>query len=143
MRLCTEPNWNLVLSLPRRLISKYASSEARVRLLIMKLFLIIIVCTFFAQSVQSGYCDMAPQDSTTTHMQHDADGDTDCCDDQESEDQQTCNYSAHCGSCMAGTIGIASNSNIVSVRVDSSVLPDWLSLLASSHSIPLYRPPIS
>ena len=109
----------------------------------MKLFLIIIVCAFFAQSVQSGYCDMAPQDSTAKHMQHDADGDTDCCDDQESEDQQTCNYSAHCGSCAAGTISFASNPNIVLAIEHSTVLPDWSSMLATSHSVPLYRPPIS
>jgi hypothetical protein len=109
----------------------------------VKLFLIIIVFAFFAQPVQSGYCDMAAQDSMTQHMQHDVDDDSDCCDDQDSDDQQPCNSAAHCGSCSTGTITLANYSNITPAITDPSALPDWPSALATSHSIPLYRPPIS
>ncbi|MFT5770508.1 MAG: hypothetical protein ACI9H8_002497 [Lysobacterales bacterium] len=115
----------------------------------MKTFFLVSAIILYGQPMQAGYCDMgteqSPEQNTTVidGLHGDLEGTGDCCNDETSQPSNDCDGAAHCGSCVVSATAVIELSRyIVDLQTGQ---PFALSIpgLAPSHSVPLYRPPIS
>jgi hypothetical protein len=113
----------------------------------VKTLLLIIAVILYTQPSLSGYCDMGPDPGSTQHISHELNSDTspthNCCDNEAGEDPAPCNKMMQCGTCPTSVFSLPVVTAIVPAHAGMFTrIPDTAPL-ASSHQLPLYRPPIS
>jgi hypothetical protein len=115
----------------------------------VKTLFLIIAIILYIQPMQAGYCDMETEEPSVQQVNlhdHDSDGADskhDCCADETPEASSQCLDAVHCSSCPAGAISVFGLLKITGFPQNSQPQLSIDPSLASSHSVPLYRPPIS
>lgn len=113
----------------------------------MKILILMLALLIAAPPVQAGLCDMdhdqeASQNKEMSHHGQDNNG-HDCCESDDKESAHFCDNAIDCNNCSSALFAVtAINAKAFPwSRVSHCSLAD--SRLASSHSSPPFRPPIS
>jgi hypothetical protein len=111
---------------------------------LMKFIVLLLVLAIMLPPVQAGSCDVETGQATTSHqMQATDDGEHKCCDSEQAESPHGCSSDMLCGFCSASTSSIPDTPRYSVIWQHHYSRNTSSGAVASSHSSPLFRPPIS
>jgi len=109
----------------------------------MKLVILLVVLAIGIPPLQAGYADITAGQNPAHHMQHQDDESHPCCNGTTIDLQQNCCGVMLCGSCGTNVSVFPGLPKCTVIR-DHGLAPTGTSgMMSSSHSPPLFRPPIS